>query len=75
MCLVRLAKTMNIFNRDSAEITKADVINHLEPEKTSSISSDELLSSDDRPEKRVPMSRLRSTTILFCINKNLIHII
>ena len=42
-------------------ITKADVINHLEPEKTSSISSDELLSSDDRPEKRVPMSRLRST--------------
>ena len=42
-------------------ITKADVINHLEPEKASSISSDELLSSDDRPEKRVPMSRLRST--------------
>ena len=42
-------------------ITKADVINHLEPKKTSSISSDDLFSSDDRPEKRVPMSRLRST--------------
>lgn len=26
MCIVKLAKTMNIFNRDSAEITKADVI-------------------------------------------------
>ena len=42
-------------------ITKADVINHLEPKKTSSVSSDDLLSGADRPEKRVPMSRLRST--------------
>ena len=42
-------------------ITKADIINHLEPKKTSSVSSDDLLSGADRPEKRVPMSRLRST--------------
>ncbi|MAR95624.1 MAG: dihydrolipoyllysine-residue succinyltransferase [Gammaproteobacteria bacterium] len=42
-------------------ITKADVITHLESKKTASVYSDELLSSDDRPEKRVPMSRLRST--------------
>ena len=41
-------------------ITKADVINHISSdiEESSKLSE---LSEDDRPQKRVPMSRLRST--------------
>ena len=46
-------------------ITKADVINHLETEaidkENQNIFSERITSSEDRPEKRVPMSRLRST--------------
>ncbi len=46
-------------------ITKADVINHLETkaidEEDHNIFSESVTSSGDRPEKRVPMSRLRST--------------
>ena len=46
-------------------ITKADVINHLETEaidkENQNIFSESITSSEDRPEKRVPMSRLRST--------------
>ena len=44
-------------------ITKADVINHLEsksPEMESSVNASSV-SSSSRPEKRVPMSRLRNT--------------
>ena len=41
-------------------ITKADVINHISPDiEESSVLSE--FSEDDRPQKRVPMSRLRST--------------
>ena len=46
-------------------ITKADVINHLETKaidkENSNIFSESITSGEDRPEKRVPMSRLRST--------------
>ena len=44
-------------------ITKADVINHLESDKKESrnISNEKIVSNSDRLEKRVPMSRLRST--------------
>lgn len=46
-------------------ITKADVINHLETKaidkENSNILSESITSGEDRPEKRVPMSRLRST--------------
>lgn len=41
-------------------ITKADVINHISPDiEESSVLSE--FSEDDRPQKRVPMSRLRAT--------------
>ena len=44
-------------------ITKADVINHLEAKSPAMESSDNAssISSSSRPEKRVPMSRLRNT--------------
>ena len=46
-------------------ITKADVINHLETKaidkESHNIFSESITSGEDRPEKRVPMSRLRST--------------
>jgi len=46
-------------------ITKADVINHLETKAIDNeghnIFSENITSGEDRPEKRVPMSRLRST--------------
>ena len=44
-------------------ITKADVINHLESKSPEMKSSDNAssISSSSRPEKRVPMSRLRNT--------------
>ena len=46
-------------------ITKADVINHLETKaidkESNNIFSESITSGEDRPEKRVPMSRLRST--------------
>ena len=44
-------------------ITKADVINHLESDQKESknIPLDQVSSASDRLEKRVPMSRLRST--------------
>ena len=44
-------------------ITKADVINHLESKSPAIESSDNAssVSSSSRPEKRVPMSRLRNT--------------
>ena len=46
-------------------ITKADVINHLETKaidkENQNIFSESITSGEDRPEKRVPMSRLRST--------------
>ena len=44
-------------------ITKADVINHLESKSPAIESSDNAssISSSSRPEKRVPMSRLRNT--------------
>ena len=44
-------------------ITKADVINHLESKSPAMESSDNAssISSSNRPEKRVPMSRLRNT--------------
>ncbi len=46
-------------------ITKADVINHLESKaidkEKHNIFSESITSGEDRPEKRVPMSRLRST--------------
>ena len=46
-------------------ITKADVINHLETKAidkdNNNIFSESITSGEDRPEKRVPMSRLRST--------------
>ena len=46
-------------------ITKADVINHLETKaidkENHNIFSENITSGEDRPEKRVPMSRLRST--------------
>ena len=46
-------------------ITKADVINHLETKdidkENHNIFSESIASGKDRPEKRVPMSRLRST--------------
>lgn len=42
-------------------ITKQDIAEHIEPQSTQEISTDEgsLLSEGDRPEKRVAMSRLR----------------
>ena len=42
-------------------ITKADVVNHLESNDSASDLLENITSRDDRPEKRVPMSRLRST--------------
>ena len=42
-------------------ITKADIVNHLESKESTSVLSENTTSRDDRPEKRVPMSRLRST--------------
>ena len=42
-------------------ITKADVINHLNHDEEENSSTESLVSSGGRPEKRVPMSRLRST--------------
>ena len=46
-------------------ITKADVINHLETKAidkdNNNIFPESITSGEDRPEKRVPMSRLRST--------------
>ena len=46
-------------------ITKADVINHLETKASDKENhntfSESITSGEDRPEKRVPMSRLRST--------------
>ena len=42
-------------------ITKADVVNHLESKESTGVLSENTTSRDDRPEKRVPMSRLRST--------------
>ena len=42
-------------------ITKADVINHLSHEEEENSFTDSSVSSGGRPEKRVPMSRLRST--------------
>ena len=46
-------------------ITKADVINHLETKdidkENHNIFSENIASGEERPEKRVPMSRLRST--------------
>tara|TARA_B100000902_G_scaffold365940_1_gene387306 strand:+ start:122 stop:1330 length:1209 start_codon:yes stop_codon:yes gene_type:complete len=44
-------------------ITKADVINHLDSniEESGNIFRENFTSRSDRPEKRVPMSRLRST--------------
>ena len=42
-------------------ITKADVINHLESKESASVLLENTTLRDDRPEKRVPMSRLRST--------------
>ena len=46
-------------------ITKADVINHLETKaidkENNNIFSESITIGEDRPEKRVPMSRLRST--------------
>ena len=42
-------------------ITKADVINHLDAENQEEIIFTSSSINEDRPEKRVPMSRLRST--------------
>ena len=42
-------------------ITKADVINHMNSENDESSAVISSTFNDDRPEKRVPMSRLRST--------------
>ena len=42
-------------------ITKADVINHLESSFEPSASDSLSINSSNRPEKRVPMSRLRNT--------------
>ena len=44
-------------------ITKADVINHIKSDQKESknIPSEKIISSSDRLEKRVPMSRLRAT--------------
>ena len=42
-------------------ITKADVINHLNHDEEENSSTESSVSSGGRPEKRVPMSRLRST--------------
>ena len=42
-------------------ITKADVINHLSHEEEENSFTESSVSSGGRPEKRVPMSRLRST--------------
>ena len=44
-------------------ITKADVINHIKSDQKQSknIPSEKIISSSDRLEKRVPMSRLRAT--------------
>ena len=42
-------------------ITKADVINHLSPDEEENSSTESSVSNGGRPEKRVPMSRLRST--------------
>jgi 2-oxoglutarate dehydrogenase E2 component (dihydrolipoamide succinyltransferase) len=42
-------------------ITKADVVNHLNPDREVDNFIESSVSKSDRPEKRVPMSRLRST--------------
>ena len=42
-------------------ITKADVVNHLNPDHEVDNFVESSVSKSDRPEKRVPMSRLRST--------------
>ena len=42
-------------------ITKADVINHLSPDEEENSATESSVSNGGRPEKRVPMSRLRST--------------
>jgi 2-oxoglutarate dehydrogenase E2 component (dihydrolipoamide succinyltransferase) len=42
-------------------ITKADVLNHLNPDHEVDNFVESSVSKSDRPEKRVPMSRLRST--------------
>ena len=42
-------------------ITKADVVNHLNPDHEVDSFVESSVSKSDRPEKRVPMSRLRST--------------
>ena len=51
-------KDIKASGRDE-RITKADVINHLESDKKQS--NNKVISSSERLEKRVPMSRLRST--------------
>ena len=51
-------KNIKASGRDE-RITKADVINHLESDKKQS--NNKVISSSERLEKRVPMSRLRST--------------
>ena len=50
-------------SRKDQRITKADVINHLESKNTSTENEDTKSSilSSSRPEKRVPMTRLRNT--------------
>ena len=48
-------------SREDKRITKADVINHLNSNKKENVQVESSISSDNRPEKRVPMSRLRST--------------
>ena len=49
-------------SREDKRITKADVINHLNSnKKDNNNEATTSISGDDRPEKRVPMSRLRST--------------
>ena len=50
-------------SRKDQRITKADVINHLESKNKSTENEDpkSSISSSSRPEKRVPMTRLRNT--------------
>ena len=54
---IRNKISVSVYNR----ITKADIVNHLESKESTSVLSENTTSRDDRPEKRVPMSRLRST--------------
>ncbi len=51
---------INASGKDN-RITKADVINHLSHEEEENSFTESSVSSGGRPEKRVPMSRLRST--------------